>query len=137
MGASLHALLGCHVAKHSPPPCPLCPSSAGGLPAHADEMSVWEAVIPAGEVIGVQLIRRKRDRGDCRGYGELGIRFDELAASQLRSCWGRGWPALLQCRRQPLSCSLLRSTRVADWFPDCPAAAPVCRLCSHGQQGSS
>lgn len=35
-------------------------------------MSVWEAVIPAGEVIGVQLIRRKRDRGDCRGYGEDG-----------------------------------------------------------------
>lgn len=57
--------------------------SAGGLPAHADEMSVWEAVVPAGEVIGVQLIRRKRDRGDCRGYGELGTRSDEWVASRL------------------------------------------------------
>ena len=53
-------------------PLPLCIPFlvAGGLPPQADEMSVWEAVIPAGEVIGVQLIRRKRDRGDCRGYGE-------------------------------------------------------------------
>ena len=32
-------------------------------------MRVWEAVVPAGEVVGVRLIRRKRDRGDCRGYG--------------------------------------------------------------------
>lgn len=41
----------------------------GGLPPSADEMGVWEAVVPAGEVVGVRLIRRKRDRGDCRGYG--------------------------------------------------------------------
>ncbi|KAI7835275.1 hypothetical protein COHA_010823, partial [Chlorella ohadii] len=51
----------------------------GGLPAQADEMSVWEAVIPAGEVIGVQLIRRKRDRGDCRGYGFVRMANKEAA----------------------------------------------------------
>lgn len=43
---------------------------AGGLPPHADEMGVFDAVVSAGEVVGVKLIRRKRDRGDCRGYGE-------------------------------------------------------------------
>lgn len=41
----------------------------GGLPPAADEAGVWSAVVPAGEVVSVKLIRRKRDRGECRGYG--------------------------------------------------------------------
>ncbi len=47
----------------------LCAAPAGGLPPHADEMGVFDAAVAAGEVVGVKLIRRKRDRGDCRGYG--------------------------------------------------------------------
>lgn len=42
----------------------------GGLLPTADEYGVWQAVVPHGEVVSVKLIKRKRDRGDCRGYGE-------------------------------------------------------------------
>lgn len=43
----------------------------GGLPPDAADFDVFLALANAGEVLSVKLFRRQRDKGDCRGYGEL------------------------------------------------------------------
>lgn len=89
-------------------------------------MSVWEAVVPAGEVIGVQLIRRKRDRGDCRGYGEQGC-LARLAGGLLRlQRRGCGWLVPGEAGRPaeggPLGCRLPRTCKLVN---GCSSAVPL------------
>ena len=104
-----------HAAPPPPAPWPLMPAShpvsspTGGLPPTADDFDVWQAVVPAGEVVGIKLIRRKRDRGDCRGYGEC-------------AAWG-AVPA--HC---PLRWCGCRNTAVMPLHRSC-------RVCAHGKQG--
>lgn len=122
----------------------------GGLPPHADEMGVFDAVVSAGEVVGVKLIRRKRDRGDCRGYGFVRVANQEAAQAVCQgvkeAC---GVPVALstlgrqsledlhaaarqQCAAHPLAvpeedCSLRRLLKAVERQPD-PAAAVTTAL---------
>ncbi|EFN52131.1 hypothetical protein CHLNCDRAFT_58974 [Chlorella variabilis] len=70
---------GAHADEDPPPGFQPVDIFIGGLPPTADDFDVWQAVVPAGEVVGVKLIRRKRDRGDCRGYGFVRMANREAA----------------------------------------------------------